>query len=65
VREAEFACEAGYDLALLSLGAMREAGEDELVAHCRRVADVLPLFGFYLPNRHAINEGKLLSCSGS
>ena len=27
---------------------MREATTDELLAHCRRVAEVLPLFGFYL-----------------
>jgi dihydrodipicolinate synthase/N-acetylneuraminate lyase len=46
--EAGLARELGYDLALLSLGALREATTDELLAHCRQVADVLPLFGFYL-----------------
>jgi dihydrodipicolinate synthase/N-acetylneuraminate lyase len=48
VAEAEMARELGYDLALLSLGALREATTSELIAHCRRVGEVLPLFGFYL-----------------
>jgi dihydrodipicolinate synthase/N-acetylneuraminate lyase len=48
VSEAETACRLGYDAVLLSLGALKDASEDELVAHCRRVADVLPLVGFYL-----------------
>jgi len=48
VAEAGLARDLGYDLALLSLGALREATTDELLAHCRQVADVLPLFGFYL-----------------
>lgn len=48
VSEAETARGLGYDAVLLSLGALREASVDELVAHCRRVAEVLPLVGFYL-----------------
>ena len=48
VREAALARDLGYDLALLGLGALREATTAELVAHCRHVAEVLPLFGFYL-----------------
>ena len=48
VAEAETARRLGYDAVLLSLGALREASEAELVAHCRRVAEVLPLVGFYL-----------------
>ena len=46
--EAEFARETGYHAGLLSLAAMREADEDALIAHCRAVADVLPVVGFYL-----------------
>jgi dihydrodipicolinate synthase/N-acetylneuraminate lyase len=38
----------GYDAGLLSLGAMKEAAEDQLVEHCRAVAEVLPVVGFYL-----------------
>ena len=48
VAEAEVAASLGYDLVLLSLGALRDASDEALVAHCRAVAEVLPLFGFYL-----------------
>lgn len=48
VREAELAREIGYDAVLLSLAALKTATDDELIAHCHRVADVLPVFGFYL-----------------
>lgn len=48
VREAEFAREAGYDVGLLSLAALREAAPAELIAHCRRVSEAIPLCGFYL-----------------
>ena len=37
--------EAGYDLGLLSLGALGAATNEELLAHCRRVAEGIPLFG--------------------
>lgn len=46
--EAALAHELGYDAGLLSLSALRRATDDELVAHCRAVAEVIPLFGFYL-----------------
>ena len=48
VAEAELAASLGYHVALLGLGALRHAGENELIAHCRAVAEVIPLFGFYL-----------------
>jgi dihydrodipicolinate synthase/N-acetylneuraminate lyase len=48
VSEAETAAALGYDVALLGLGALRDASDAALVAHCRAVAEVLPLFGFYL-----------------
>jgi dihydrodipicolinate synthase/N-acetylneuraminate lyase len=48
VAEAEIARRLGYDAVLLSLGALGDASVPELVAHCRRVAEVLPLVGFYL-----------------
>lgn len=46
--EAETALTYGYDVGLLSLGALSQATTSELLAHCRAVADVMPLFGFYL-----------------
>jgi dihydrodipicolinate synthase/N-acetylneuraminate lyase len=48
VAEAELARELGYDVGLLSLGALAQASPSELLTHCRAVADVIPLFGFYL-----------------
>ena len=48
VAEAELAASLGYDLVLLSLGALQDASDADLIAHCRAVADVLPVFGFYL-----------------
>jgi dihydrodipicolinate synthase/N-acetylneuraminate lyase len=57
VAEAEMALTYGYDVGLLSLGALRDATTDQLLAHCRAVADVIPLFGFYL--QHAVG-GRVL-----
>lgn len=48
VREAAIARELGYDCGLLSLAALREETVAQLVAHARAVAEVIPLFGFYL-----------------
>ena len=48
VREAEIAVSLGYDAALLSLAALRDAGNRDVLDHCRRVADVIPIVGFYL-----------------
>ncbi len=48
VREAEFAARCGYDAVLLGLGALREASTDELLAHVRTVAGIIPVIGFYL-----------------
>ena len=48
VAEAELLHELGYHAALLSLGAMRDANEDALIAHCRAIAVIMPVVGFYL-----------------
>ena len=48
IREARFARGAGYGLGLLSLAALPNAPDHELLAHCRAVAQEIPLFGFYL-----------------
>jgi dihydrodipicolinate synthetase family protein len=47
-REAEIAAGLGYHAGLLSLAGMKGASENELIAHCRSVAEVMPLVGFYL-----------------
>ena len=46
--EAELAAAIGYDAALLSLAALRDADNAALLDHCRRVAEVIPVVGFYL-----------------
>jgi hypothetical protein len=48
LRETLTAARNGYDAVLLSLAAMEDVSNRDLVRHCRAVADVLPLFGFYL-----------------
>ncbi|MBC7188180.1 MAG: dihydrodipicolinate synthase family protein [Calditrichaeota bacterium] len=48
VREAELAAQLGYHAVLLSLAAFKKATNQELISHCRAVASVMPLFGFYL-----------------
>jgi hypothetical protein len=47
-KEAEIALAHGYHAGMLSLGAMKGASVDELIAHCAAVAKQLPLVGFYL-----------------
>ncbi|MDZ7372822.1 MAG: dihydrodipicolinate synthase family protein [candidate division KSB1 bacterium] len=48
VREGSLAARLGYHAGLLSLAALPQASIDELIDHCRRVAEVIPLMGFYL-----------------
>jgi dihydrodipicolinate synthase/N-acetylneuraminate lyase len=48
VAEAGLARALGYHAGLLSLGAFQKSTEAELIRHCRRVAEIIPLFGFYL-----------------
>ncbi len=48
VREAMLIRDLGYHAGLLSLAAMKDADDDGLIAHCRSVAEVIPLIGFYL-----------------
>ena len=48
IAEAELAASLGYDAGLVSLAALRDADNDRLLDHCRRVSDVMPVMGFYL-----------------
>lgn len=48
IGEAEMAMTLGYDAGLLSLGAWAGASDEAILAHCARVAEVIPVFGFYL-----------------
>jgi dihydrodipicolinate synthase/N-acetylneuraminate lyase len=48
VAEATFARDLGYHAGLISLAALADAEDCVLLDHCRAVAEVLPLVGFYL-----------------
>lgn len=56
--EAQRLSDLGYHAGLLSLAALPDANDDRLIDHCRAVAEVLPLIGFYL--QPAVG-GRLLS----
>jgi hypothetical protein len=58
LKEAQQAADLGYDVLLVQLAAFKDASDDELIAHCRALAEVRPLFGFYL--QPAVG-GRLLS----
>ena len=60
VREARLAADLGYHAGLLSLGAMKGASDSQLVSHARAVADVIPVFGFYL---QPVVGGRVLSAA--
>ncbi|MDQ8198017.1 dihydrodipicolinate synthase family protein [Pelagicoccus enzymogenes] len=48
VAEAEMAAELGYHLGLVSLAALSDASNEERITHMRAIAEVFPVFGFYL-----------------
>jgi hypothetical protein len=48
VGEATLAARLGYDAALLSLGALPDASVAKLLEHCRAIASIIPVIGFYL-----------------
>jgi dihydrodipicolinate synthase/N-acetylneuraminate lyase len=48
IAEASIALSLGYDAGLLSLGGMTRTPESTLVEHCREVANVIPVMGFFL-----------------
>jgi dihydrodipicolinate synthase/N-acetylneuraminate lyase len=48
MQEAHLARELGYHIGLLSLTALKEKSIDALIDHSRRVAEVIPIMGFYL-----------------
>jgi dihydrodipicolinate synthase/N-acetylneuraminate lyase len=48
VGEALLARDLGYEAGLLSLAAMKDSTPAQLAGHARQVAQVIPVFGFYL-----------------
>ncbi len=47
-REAELAVNYGYHAGLLSLAALPNASNEALLEHCRKIAEIIPMVGFYL-----------------
>src|SRR5690606_37449104 len=58
LQEAELASRLGYDLGLLSAGGLGDLSEKELIKRAEKVAEIIPVFGFYL--QPAVG-GRLLS----
>src|SRR5580704_13953523 len=48
VREAQLLKELKYSAGLLSLAAAKDLDDQALIAHCREIAHVVPIIGFYL-----------------
>ncbi|PAV31247.1 dihydrodipicolinate synthase family protein [Virgibacillus profundi] len=48
IQEAKYSKEIGYDLGLLSMGGLNDLSEDELISRTEKVAEIIPVFGFYL-----------------
>lgn len=46
--EAQMAVDCGYHAGLLSLRAFSEGSVADMISHCRAIADVIPVIGFYL-----------------
>ena len=58
VKEAELAAKHGYHLGLLSNGGLPDFSENELIKRAHAVAEIIPIFGFYL---QPAAGGRLLS----
>lgn len=48
VQEAQMALKQNYHFGLLSMGGLQHLSEQELIDRTRKVAEVIPVFGFYL-----------------
>lgn len=48
LKDAKLALKYGYDLGLLSMGGLQSLTEQELIERTKAVADLIPVFGFYL-----------------
>lgn len=48
IREAQLALDKGFHAVLLGVAAFAEASNKEIIEHCRKVAEIIPVVGFYL-----------------
>jgi hypothetical protein len=47
-KEAQLLVDLRYSVGLVSLAALKDAEEEVLLTHCKEIAQILPVFGFYL-----------------
>jgi dihydrodipicolinate synthase/N-acetylneuraminate lyase len=48
MEEASLLADLRYNAALLSLASLKHANDEQLLQHCREVASIMPIIGFYL-----------------
>jgi len=48
LREADMARQLGYHIGMISLAALPNANDDQLIEHARTIAQIMPIMGFYL-----------------
>ena len=48
LKEAQTALKNGFHCVLLSLAAFKDSPNNTIIKHCKTIAEVIPLFGFYL-----------------
>ena len=48
MREAQLLANLGYHAGLLNLSELTAASDEALLSHCRTIADVIPIVGFYM-----------------
>ena len=48
IDEAKLALEKGFNVVLLGIAAFKDASNEEILEHCRAVAKMIPIIGFYL-----------------
>lgn len=48
LKEATLAFQNGFHAVLLSVAAFKDASNEEIIEHCRKIAEVMPVIGFYL-----------------
>ena len=48
IGEAQLALQNGFNAVLLSLAAFKDSENNEIIKHCKAVADIVPVVGFYL-----------------
>ena len=48
ISEAKLAASLGFDASLLGLAAFKGESNNTIIEHCKKIADIIPIIGFYL-----------------